>query len=77
MRTEYSIFSSTEILKIRVKVTVFFCAVGYKVKKKKKNWGKRCIIIIIIIIITFMQNIYNYMPETYYISRVRNVAAIL
>ena len=35
------------------------------------------IIIITIIFITFMQGIYNYMPETNHISRVYSVAAIL
>ena len=34
-------------------------------------------IIIIIIIISFMQCIYTYMPETYYVSRQYSVAAIL
>ena len=35
------------------------------------------IIIIIILVITFMQGIYNYIPETNYVSRVYSVAAIL
>ena len=35
------------------------------------------IIIIIIIIISFMQAIYSYIPETNYIFREYNVAAIL
>jgi hypothetical protein len=38
---------------------------------------KRIIIIIIIIIITFMQGVYNYIPETNRISRVHSRAAIL
>ena len=38
-----------------------------------------CIIIIIIIIpvFTFMHGIYNYIPETDHVSRVRSVAAVL
>jgi hypothetical protein len=35
------------------------------------------IIIIIIIIISFMQSIYNYMPETNHVSREYSAAAIL
>ena len=35
------------------------------------------IIIIIILVITFMQGIYNYMPETNHVSRVYNVGAAL
>ena len=35
------------------------------------------IIIIIIIAITYMQGIYNYIPETNHVSRVYNVAAVL
>ena len=35
------------------------------------------IIIIIILVITFMQGIYNYIPETTPVSRVCNVAALL
>ena len=35
------------------------------------------IIIITILVITFMQAIYNYIPETRNVSRVRNVAAVL
>ena len=35
------------------------------------------IIIIIIIVITFMQGIYNYVPETNRVSRVYCVAAVL
>jgi hypothetical protein len=35
------------------------------------------IIIIIIIIITFMQGIYNYVPETNHVSRVYSVTAVL
>ena len=35
------------------------------------------IFIIIIIIISFMQGIYNYIPETNYIPREHSVAAIL
>jgi hypothetical protein len=34
-------------------------------------------IIIIIILITFMQGIYNYIPETNHVSRVYIVAAVL
>jgi hypothetical protein len=34
------------------------------------------IIIIIIIIITFMQDIYNYIPETNHVSRAYSVAAV-
>jgi hypothetical protein len=34
-------------------------------------------IIIIILVITFMQGIYNYIPETNRVSRVYSVAAIL
>ena len=37
----------------------------------------RIIIIIIIIIISFMQGIYTYIPETNYVPREYNVAAIL
>jgi hypothetical protein len=33
-------------------------------------------IIIIIIIITFMQGIYNYIPETNHVSRAYSVAAV-
>jgi nitrogen fixation/metabolism regulation signal transduction histidine kinase len=35
------------------------------------------IIIIIIFVISFMQGIYNYTPETNYVSWVYNVAAVL
>ena len=35
------------------------------------------IIIIIILFITFMQSIYNYIPETNHVSRVYSVAAAL
>jgi len=35
------------------------------------------IIIIIILVITFMQDIYNYMPETNHVSRVYSIAAVL
>jgi len=35
------------------------------------------ITIIIIFIITFMQGIYNYIPETNHVSRVYSVAAVL
>ena len=35
------------------------------------------IIIIIILVITFMQGIYNYIPETNHVSRVYSVAAVL
>jgi len=35
------------------------------------------IIIIIILVITFMQSIYNYIPETNHVSRVYRVAAVL
>ena len=35
------------------------------------------IIIIIIIAMTYMQGIYNYIPETNHVSRVHNVAAVL
>jgi hypothetical protein len=34
-------------------------------------------IIIIILVITFMQGIYNYIPETNHVSRVHGVAAVL
>ena len=33
--------------------------------------------VIIILIFTFMQGIYNYIPETVYVSRVYSVAAVL
>ena len=32
---------------------------------------------IIIFVITFMQGIYNYLPETNHVSRVQSVAAVL
>jgi len=35
------------------------------------------IIIIIILVITFMQGIYNQIPQTNYVSRVYSVAAVL
>jgi len=35
------------------------------------------IIIIIILVITFMQGIYNYIPDTNHVSRVRSIAAVL
>ena len=35
------------------------------------------IIIIIILVITFMHGIYNYIPETYHVSRLYSVAAVL
>jgi hypothetical protein len=35
------------------------------------------IIIIIILVITFMQGIYNYIPETNHVSRVYSVAFVL
>jgi hypothetical protein len=35
------------------------------------------IIIIILLVITFMQGIYNYMPETNHVSRMCSVAAVL
>ena len=35
------------------------------------------IIIIIILVITFMQGIYNYIPETNHVFRIRCVAAVL
>jgi len=35
------------------------------------------IIIIIILVITFMQGIYNYIPETNHVFRVHSVAAVL
>jgi len=35
------------------------------------------IIIIIILVITFMQDIYNYIPETNHVSSVHSVAAVL
>jgi hypothetical protein len=35
------------------------------------------IIIIIILVITFMQGMYNYIPETNQVSRVYSVAAVL
>ena len=35
------------------------------------------IIIIIIVVITFMQGIYNYIPERNHVSRVYSVAAVL
>jgi len=35
------------------------------------------IIIIIIIVISFMQGIYNYIPETNHVSRVYSVSAVL
>ena len=35
------------------------------------------IIIIIILVITFMQGIYNYLPETTHVSRVYGVVAVL
>jgi hypothetical protein len=35
------------------------------------------IIIIIILVITFLQGIYNYVPETNHLSRVYSVAAVL
>ena len=34
------------------------------------------IIIIIILVITFMQGIYNYIPETNHVSKVNSVAAL-
>jgi len=40
----------------------------------------QCIIIIITtttFVVTFMQGIYNYMPETNHVSRVYSVAAVL
>jgi hypothetical protein len=39
--------------------------------------GYRTLIIIIILVITFMQGIYNYIPETNQVSRVYSVAAVL
>jgi len=48
--------------------------------KQPKPWRKIIIIIIIIIIIlviTFIQSIYNYIPETNHVSRVYSVAAVL
>jgi hypothetical protein len=38
---------------------------------------KWIIIIIVILVITFMQVIYNYVPETYRVSRVYSAAAVL
>ena len=35
------------------------------------------IIIIIILVFTFMQGIYNYIPDTNHVSRVRSIAAVL
>jgi hypothetical protein len=40
-----------------------------------QKWSKS--FIVIILVITFMQGIYNYIPETNHVSRVCNVAAIL
>jgi hypothetical protein len=49
--------------------------------KHPKPWRKMMtmtmIIIIIILVITFIQGIYNYIPETNHVSRVYSVAAAL
>ena len=46
----------------------------YDVPSSSWRW---IIIIIIILVITFLQGIYNYVPETNHVSRVHNVAAVL
>ena len=38
---------------------------------------KMIIIIIVVVVMTFMQRIYNYIPETNNVSRIYNVAAVL
>ena len=38
---------------------------------------KIVVVVIIILVITFMQDIYNYMPETNHVSRVYSIAAVL
>jgi hypothetical protein len=55
------------------------CSVSTSFSSKLRGNCPRIIIIIIIItpVITFMQGIYNYIPETNHVSRVYLVVAVL
>ena len=72
----------------RLEICQFQChRVNNTINSERKDYAvlKKCAImlcvlqihIVIIFVITFMQGIYNYIPETNHVSRVQSVAAVL